>query len=261
MKYLLLTLAFVSALGFARGGTVISPLPTNHIFPVPGPILFPGYTTAAGNNPAALGAFGKGGGIQGSYSPTGSNKEYFAGLTASSPKMGVNLGYIGDDLGGTMVNSVFAGAGFQIDPIAVGFGLRQFDLSGNFSPDVDLGLIAGEGAGKGQGLRFGFVIYNLNSPAQLDLGIGFSGGKKYNMEVNLLLPPFSGGNGGTYTVTVAGNIFAGEILGINFATSYTSNSSNYLHKLGLTLWPWDQVSFFAQFTTPSMWTGGAMIMF
>lgn len=245
---------------------MISPLPTNFIFPIPGPILFPGYATAAGNNPAALGATGKGAAIQGAYAPGANWKEYFAGLTATSQKMGIGVGYIGDDFSGYKQNSAFAGAGFQIDPIAIGIGARKIGLSSNASPSVDLGLIAGEGAGKGQGLRFGFVAYNLNSSASLDLGVGFSGGKKYNMEVNFLLPT-SGGNN-TSVITIAGNVYASDAVGINFSTSFASASNAYLHKLGLALWPWDAVSLFGQYatignfaTSGSMITGGLMVTF
>lgn len=256
-----------SLAAFARGGsTMVHPLASNHIFPIPAPILFPAFTTAAGTNPAALGLSGKVAAVQGAFTPGqgGSGQEIYGGFAASSQKMGVGLGYLGDKVGGTMVNNVFAGAGFKIDPIAVGIGLRQFDTSSKINPGVDLGLIAGEGGsgggGGGSGLRFGFVAYNLNSSAQLDAGVGFSGGKKYNMEVNILLPPFNNQNAG-YTFTLAGTVYAADVVGLTFNSSYNSSSKGYIHTVGVNAWIWEPVSVFVQFSTPRAWTSGLMVTF
>lgn len=260
-----LSLFFAMPLWARGGGGMIHPLPSNHIFPIPAPILFPGFTTAAGTNAAALGLAGKVAAVQGAFSPGqgSSDQEIYAGLAASSQKMGVGLGYLGDKVGGTMVNNVFAGAGFKIDPVALGIGLRQFNTSSKLNPGVDIGMIAGEGSSGGggsNGLRFGFVVYNLNSNAQLDAGIGFSGGKRYNMEINVLLPPFNQMSGG-YVFTLAGTVYAADVVGLTFNTSYNSTSKLYMHTLGINAWLWEPVAVFAQFSTPHAWTGGLMVTF
>lgn len=267
MKRYVIPLFFLCLPLFARGGGgMVHPLASNHIFPIPAPILFPSFTTAAGTNPAALGLSGKVAALQGAFSPgqNSSGQEYYAGLAASSQKMGVGLGYLGDKNGSKMTNNVFAGAGFKIDPVALGIGLRQFDTSGKLSPNVDLGLIAGEGGsgggGGGNGLRFGFVVYNLNVASQLDAGIGFSGGKKYNMEVNVLLPPFSNMDAG-YVFTIAGTVYAADVVGLTFNSSYNSTSKDYLHTVGINAWLWEPVCVFVQFSTPRTWTSGLMVTF
>ena len=246
------------------GGAMINSLPSNLIFPVPTGILFPSFACAGGVNPAALSAAGKVASIQGSYTPGGGAypKEFFGSLAAGSQKMGIGLGYLGESINGKLTSNAFIGAGFKIDPVNIGIGLRDFDISNKSTPNVDLGLISGEGnGGGGGGLRFGFVVYNLNSPAQLDLGVGFSGGKKYNMEINVLLPPFSGGTGSGNVVTVSGTVFAADIIGLTFRTSYFTKPNTYEHTMGLSGWLSEAFNLFAQFSTPRVWTGGLMVTF
>lgn len=245
-----LTLASV---GWAKGGTVSHPIPAGQPFPTPTGILFPSITSAGGTNAAALPLAGKLTAVQAGYSKGTSSdpEQYLASVAATSKNFGLNLGYLGTKVGGSQVNGGFVGAGFFLQPVAMGINLRDDDVNGGASPSVDLGLIANEQ----KNFTFGFVVYNLNTAAQLNAGIGFGGGKKYNMELNVLLPPFSNSNG-TTAVTAAGTIYAGESVGISFRTTYFSQSKTYEHCFGVAGWLTETLSLFAQFTTPRTWTGG-----
>ncbi len=243
----------LSTFAFAKAGAGSHPLPAGQMFPTPAGILFPPVTGAGGINAAALPLADKVTSVQAGYGRNGNGdrEQYLGSLAATSKNFGLNVGYLGEKAGGSTVSGGFLGAGFVVDPLALGLNLRDADMSGGASPSVDLGLIANQQ----KNFTFGFVMYNLNSAAQLNAGVGFGGGKKYNMELNLLLPPFSNSNG-DYAVTVAGTIYAGEVLGLSFRTTYFSSGKTYEHCFGVAGWVTDTLSLFAQFTTPTTWTGG-----
>lgn len=249
-------LGLVSLTAFGRGTYNI--LPTASFYPTPNGILFPNIAAAGGVNAAALPLAGKATVVQGAYTKVNSSaSELYGGVGMTSRKFGVSLGYLGDKIGNNLVHNSYAGAGFAIDAVSLGINVRRFDWSGTSSTGVDLGLIAGEG----KGFTWGLVVYNLNSnnnSTRLTGGIGFGGGKKYNMELNFTLPPFNGGS--VYVITAAGTINPSDAFGVHFKTSYYSDK-NYLHVLGLSVFPWENTGFLVQFTSPSIWTGGINLSF
>lgn len=244
----------LSITAFGRGTYNI--LPTATMWPTPNGILFPNVATAGGVNAAALPLAGKATVVQGAYTKVTDNlSEFYGGVGMTSRKFGVSLGYLGDKIGNNLVHNSYAGAGFAIDQVSLGLNVRRFNWSGSASTGVDLGLIAGEG----KGFTWGFVVYNINGPhTQVTGGVGFGGGKKYNMELNFAIPPFNGGS--VYIITAAGTINPSEVFGVHFKTSYYSDK-NYLHVLGLSVFPWENTGFLVQFSSPSIWTGGINLSF
>jgi hypothetical protein len=239
---------------FARGNYNV--LPTSSFFPTPNGILFPNITTAGGVNSAALPLAGKATNFQWTYGRAGKNgpDEFFGGVGMTSKKFGVSLGYVGNRFGDTLINNTYAGAGFAVESVSLGINARRHDWSrNNTSTDVDLGIIVGSG----KGFTWGLVIYNINGTARLDGGVGFGGGKKYNMELNVLLPA-SGSD--VYAITAAGTINPSDIFGVHFKTTYFSDTA-YQHVLGASIFLSDTVGVLVQFTSPTTWTGGLNIAF
>ena len=90
-------------------------------------------------------------------------------------------------------------------------------------PDADIGLNYGEG----KGLNFGFVMYHVNHASRMNLGVGFSGGKKYNIEADVMLPSFSNFSHSNYRVTVSANIFV-EFFSFYFQSAYYTHDKFFL---------------------------------
>jgi hypothetical protein len=257
----LVIVSFMPAATFAKGSYNL--LPSAVMFPGLSGILFPSIPGAGGVNAAALPLAGKANAVQLSYSRSGNSgpEAYYGGTAFTSKSFGVSLGYLGSKIGNTVFHNTYAGAGFAIQNVSLGINVRSFNLAkSGATNDVDLGLIVGEG----KGLTFGFVVYNLSGTAQVDVGIGFAGGKKYNMEFNFLLPPFSGGS--HYAFTLAGTIRPVDAFGLHFKTSYFSNydsrsSSSYQHIVGGTVHFSEVFGILFQYGTPNTWTGGVNLTF
>jgi hypothetical protein len=243
--FILSLLGVKAALGKDAG--MVSPFEASRIFPRPTGILYPGLPEAAGVNPAALAMGKKITAIQGAYTPSlqsGDPQEFFAALGSSQQNVGFGFGYDGvKPSGGSMRNGIFAGAGVALPSVSFGVDLRDPDLSGGFSPDVDLGLKVG----RDEGLSFGAVLYQLNSPAQLNVGIGYAK-KSFNLEGNVLLPPFSGGGNG-YTLTGALTVFASNLVSLHFRTSYFTAGKSFSTTVGASVGISSSASLLAQYTT------------
>jgi hypothetical protein len=249
---ILVALSSTQAFAEAAKGPMTA-LQLGAVYPDPAGILFPGLATAAGINAAALGN-SKGTVIQAAYGPpmqAGDDHHYFASLATAKKGFGFGLGVDGySSSGGGATNGVFAGIGFNLERVALGIAVREADISNSFTPSVDIGALFGEG----QGVRFGFVFHNLETSPQLDLGLGWDGGKKYNLEFDVQLPPFGSGGGGL-GMSLGANIFI-QSFSFLFQSNYNTASGNFSHILGIAVWLNQSVNLGVQFTTPRLWTIG-----
>lgn len=252
-----LVLVGSTSLSWAASSTAITPLPTAFPFPnaVNG-IIFPGFNLAGGVNPAALPLAGKAGSLQLAYGPAlrqGDNNHAFGGLAIAKKGIGIGLGYHRNDGPYGMSQGVFGGAGFSIDQVAFGVGVRDTYLQGGFHPNVDIGILVGDQKTT-RSVSFGGVFYNLDNLPQMAIGIGYGSVKKYTLEANVLLPPFDYMDNG-YFFTVAASLRA-EFLGLYFRTSYGTSYSNFSHTVGLMAWVAERFSLFAQFITSRTLSAG-----
>lgn len=256
LLFLLGLLGVTPAMG--SGTSLSTPFPAASVFPASGGILFPGLNVAAGVNPAALTEPGKAGAAQLAYSPAlvpGDSSQYFVSGALSRKNLGFGLGYDGFSQNGALINGGFIGAGFGIDPISLGLALRQLNLNGILAPSVDIGFRIGEGSGP----VGGFVLYDLNSAAQLDLGIGWAVKKKYNVELNVLVPPFADLNDG-FIVTAAATVNAASIFNVYFRVSFLTLPSTTSETVGLSAALSDNFNLLIQYTTPRVWTAGFTVL-
>jgi len=245
----------------AKASSSVLPLPTATVFPNAVGILFPGFNVAAGVNPAALPLAGKVVAVQAGFTPplqAGDPNAIFGGLAVAKKGLGVGLGYLRGQSSSEITQGVFGGVGFSFENVSFGLGLRDSNVSGGFSPNVDIGFIVGNQK-SGKGVSFGGVFYNLDSLAQLALGIGYGSVKKYSIEATVLIPPFDFLDSG-YVFTASANLRA-ELLGIYFRTSYATISDHFSHTIGLAAWVSEQFNLFAQFTTTRTLTLGATVVF
>lgn len=230
---------------------VRSPFPASRIFPQPVGILFPGPNAAAGVNPAALPAGDRFTALQAAISPatrSGDPSEYFGSVAVSSKNFGLGIGYDGFNQGGTLTNGMFAGAGYQIEGMSFGLGLRDADLGSNSGADVDLGLRVGQG----KGVTFGGVLYGVNrAESQLDVGLGDIE-KNFNVEINALLPPFSSGDTG-YAFTASAMVLVNPFW-LYLRSTYFTGPEDFSHTVGLALNVSPAVNVAFEFSTPSLLT-------
>ena len=259
-------LFFIACLGFPlsnayaeTGSAQVAPFQLGSVFPDPSGILFPGLATAAAINPAALGNAGKATAIQVALTPSlrsGDDNEYFASFATAKKGFGFGFGIDGATKGGgSFTNGGFVGMGFNLERIALGLAVRDANFSDSVSPSVDVGALFGES----QGLKLGFVFYHLENSPQLDLGIGWGAGKKYNLEANVLLPPFSSFSGGSLGMSLGANIFI-QPLSFLFRTTYYTRSNNYVHTLGVGVWLNQMFNLGVQFSSPRHWTFGLTLV-
>lgn len=261
MRWLLflLSLGFPAALAYGEGAkSAVAPFQLGTVYPDPAGILFPGLATAAAINPAALGN-AKGTAIQVALTPglsSGDATDYFGSFATSKKGFGFGLGIDGTARGGgSFTNGGFVGMGFNLERVALGLSVQDADLSDSTSPSVNVGALFGEG----QGLKFGFVFYHLENSPQLDLGVGWGAGKRYNLEANILLPPFSQFSGGSYGLSLGANIFI-ESLSFLFRTTYYTGPNSYVHTLGVGIWLNQMFNLGIQFNTPRHWTFGLTLV-
>jgi hypothetical protein len=170
-------------------------------------------------------------------------------MALAAKKFGFGFGYDGFLRSGNDRHGLFMGGGYDLGNFSLGLGLRDGDLNGGFSPDVDLGLRIG----KNKGLAFAAVLYNIDRDTELDVGLGYSGGKQYNLEVNVLLPPFRRWSAG-YVITASATVFAGNSAGFHFRSSYWTVGSTFEHTIGATLFVTRKVALVAQYTTSRTFT-------
>lgn len=255
---ILFCLAFVSESRAERGGNKVNPFGLATQYPDPAGILFPGIATAAGINPAALGFADKSTAIQLAYGPpvlSGESHRYFASFATAKKGVGFGAGINGNTVNGDVNNGAFLGMGFDFERVALGLTVREGNLSGPLAPSVDVGLLFG----KGQGLRAGLVLYGLEEAQRLDLGIGYNGGKRYNLEANVLLPPFNSFSGGSFTLSLGANLFV-EFMNFLFRTTYLTGSDTLIHTIGAGAWLNQKFNLGVQFTTRHEWTAGITLV-
>lgn len=244
--------------GVGGPAKINSALPGGVIFPVPVGILYPGFNTAAGVNAAALPGGKKITAVQVAAAPalaTNDNNSYFASMATSNSAIGWGLGYTGASTSAGLTHGMFAGVGFNLKRINLGVGLRDSDLSGGFSPNVDIG----SKFDLGKDFTFGAVAYNLDdtSNMQFAAGIGYGHPRKDNVEINLLTPA---GGGSDYMVTFAATVYTGKF-GTTFRTSYAMESQAFNHTLGLLYWLGSSMNVILQLTTPRTLTMGITVAF
>lgn len=246
--------------GIALGAASVNfnPLPSAMIFPSPVGILFPGFNVAAGVNPAALPLPGKANSVQLAYTPSlrrGDDSSVFAGAAIAKKGLGVGLGYQRTQTSSTKIQGIFGGVGFAMDSMSFGLGLRDSQVDGGFSPNVDIGFIVGNQK-NGKGVSFGGVFYNLDHYPQMALGIGYGNVKRYNLEANILMPPFDYLGTGYYIFTLSATLRA-EFLSLYFRSSYPTRTDNFTHTLGIAAQVMQNLNVFAQFTPSRTLTFGA----
>jgi len=245
----------------AVGGSTISPLPTDQIFPTPVGILFPGFNVAAGVNPAALPLAGKMTSVQASYTPSlasGDASSMFGGLAAAKKGLGVGIGTQRVETSGGSVQGIFGGAAFSFDTVSIGLGLRDGNLSGGYNPNVDIGFIVGDQK-SGRSLSFGGVLYNLDRYPQLAIGIGYGNVKRYCLEANLLMPPFEQLSTSYYIISLSATLRA-EFLLLYFRSSYQTRFLNFSHTLGVGFQVLEHLNLFAQYSPDRTVSAGLNVM-
>lgn len=253
-----LCFAFIQESRAERSASKVNPFGLATEYPDSAGIIFPGIATAAGINAAALGFADRSTAIQLSYGPpsiAGDAHRYFASFATAKKGIGFGAGLNGSTSNGNFNNGAFAGLGFDFERVALGLAVREGNLSGPLSPSVDFGMLFGKGAG----LRFGFVLYGIEEAQQLDLGIGYDGGKRYNIELNVLLPPFNSFSGGSLKFSLGANLFVGSF-NFLFRTSYLTGPEAFEHTLGVGLWLNKQINLGVQITTPRTWTIGLTLV-
>ncbi len=240
-------------------GAQANQIPTAHIFPSVNAILFPAVVTAAGVNASALGLYGTRTDIQAAYTKGSGDapQELFAGTEIGSNGFGVGLGYLGEKYDSTTVNNMYGGLGVKLSQVSVGAATRVIDTKSGSGPALDLSMMSGGPTG----FNWGLVGYNLLKKAQVDLGIGVGGAKKYNMELNVLLPPITNSEGEGFTLTGAATLFGTEWLGLSGRASYCTGPSNFSYMVGATVWFNDTFNSFVFYNSPGSITGGVSFSF
>lgn len=254
-----LLLFTLTASGFAKAGKIMSPFPSARMYPQPVGILFPGFNVAPGVNAAALPTSGKGTAAQAAYGPpirSGDPMQFFGSLSTASKDLGIGFGYMGSKASGqNVVSGAFGGFGYVFDSISLGLGVRDLNLADGFRPDVDIGFIMGT---KGE-LTFGVVAYHINENAQICVGVGTGGKKKFNIEANVTLPPLHT-NYQPYILTVSASLTPG-IVGVHFRSSYYTRIETFTHTIAGGVWLGEQVLLTAQYSTDREVLGSATVMF
>jgi hypothetical protein len=219
------------------------------VYPDDGGVLFPSLAMAAALNPAALGNANKARVIQLAYGPPlrgGEAHRYTAAFATAKRSFGFGVGLDGAAYpGGVFQNGVFTGVGFNMERVSLGLSLRESDLSNGISPELDVGLIFG----KGTGVHFGFALHGLERSPQADLGIGYSSGRRYNLELDVRLPAFSSLGTGFYRFSLGANLFL-DPLTLLFRTSYTTGINTLSHTIGLGVWLNQRFNLGIQYSTP-----------
>lgn len=230
----------------AFGGSLVSSMPVARIFPNAGGILYPGFNSAAGVNPAAIPMTGKGTAIQVAATPSiqsGDTTELFGSVAHTSGALGFGAGYIGDFNSGQNVNSGFVGVGYNLDPLSVGVSVRDFDIKNGGGADIDAGFTFET---KSE-IAIGAVLYDINHNTQADLAVGTKSGKKYNIEADVLLPPFNSSWMG-YAATLAASITPG-MFGFHFGTTYYTAPKTWEYIVGVGCQINDTFQVVAQYAT------------
>ncbi len=250
--------AFLTAfvLSTAAYAEVNNAFPAGRFYPDPVALVYPGFNVAGGVNAAALPSAGRGTALQATYSPGGGSgtNQAFASVAHSGGNMGFNAGYQMNSGGGSDAHGVFAGLGANFSNFNVGLSLREYDVASNFSPNVDVGMVV-----ELKVIDLGIVFYDLSGVTRLGVGVG-NRSSQYNVEANVLLPPFSALTS-NYLFTLSAQLELGNSAGVHFRTSYETGTEFISHTLGLGVFVTKELQLIAQYSTPSRFQGGMTIVF
>lgn len=252
---IILTLLVVIT-GTVQAGSIENAFPMARYYPQPVGLLYPGFNVAAGVNAAALPSAGRDTAVQLAYSPgsTADAHEMFGSVAHSKGNIGFSAGYQGFLFNGAMNHGAFVGLGAEVSNFAFGLGLRDDDVGGGVNPMVDAGMIINLKI-----LDLGLVFYDLNGTARLGVGVGSKSGSRFNLEANVLLPPFSNLDS-SYIFTLSAQLSVGIAI-VHFRTSLHTGSGNLNHTVGLGAWVTKSVLLAVQYTTPDRLVGGVTISF
>ncbi len=258
MRLLLYMGLFLTASASAQSAAKVTPFGYDNIFPAPAGILFPSLPTAAGINPGVLGNSERATALQLAYGPPTDDTEshrYFAGIGSARKGWGYGFGLDGSSFDGSFTNGAYAGLGVDLERAGLGMAVREADLADGFSPSVDLGLVFGKGAG----FKAGFVIYGLEDTPQMNIGVGYSASRRYNIEANALLPAFSAFSSGSFALSLGANLNV-EFLNFLFRATYYTASDRVVNTLGVGIWFSQKVNLGVQVSTPHEWTAGLTLV-
>lgn len=246
LRALGISVFFFAFCSLAGAESVHSTFPVARFYPDPVGLLYPGFNVAAGVNPAALPAAGKGTALQAGFSPApaGAESQIFGAVAHSNTRFGIGAGYQGDMHASGTVHNAFVGMGASFQNLSVGFALRDYGLSSGITPSVDAGLNITL-----KMVDVGFVFYGLDSHPRMGIGIGSRQSRRFALEGNVLLPPFSAFTGG-YLLTVSAQL-AVEKVTAYFRTSYDTAAQALSHTLGLGWWASENLHLAIQYSTPS----------
>ncbi len=218
-------------------------------FPSASGIIFPSLFTAVGVNPAALPQPEEVSGISASFSPppggSGAN-EYGLSVASGDKSFGWGVNYEGS-YQGSAISGIDAGIGFRTYSAAMGLAVRDSNVIGG-TPETDLGILSGfDGP-----ITLGVVLYHIDTSPQADLGIGFSESKRYNFELNFLLPAITDITkpGANYQVTAASTVYLG-IFGLKLITSAQSQAPTLYQSVSVAVKLSRRVFLNAQYDTPN----------
>lgn len=229
--------------GFAHGNQ------TGMTRVLPGGIAFPAIYHAAGVNAASL-TSQKGYVVEAGYGPEGDPwtvDRAEAAFVASQKSFGLGVQYLGlHDSGGNWTHGGAIGAAARLDPVSLGVGLRDSNVSAGAEPAVDL-AIDFQPEGGGQGVHAGGILYEVNGGPYLGVYLGMIKEKQHFLEASIVTPRF--GRSGDYQFGVAAGVHAG-IFGVSFFSRYYTSSRTFAHTLGAGIWIMEFWNVGIQFDTP-----------
>jgi hypothetical protein len=246
LKGIFISVLFGISIRPAMAENIQNAWPVAKFYPETVGLLYPGFSVAAGVNPAAIPSAGSGTAIQIGFSPAPPGQEHraFGSATHRTSNFGYGIGYQADLVGGTLVHNGFVGIGANFGKFNVGLGLRDYNLSSGISPSVDAGVTI-----ELKVVDVGLVFYNLENTPRLGAAIGTRSGQSFNVEANVLLPPFNNLGAG-YLATVSAQL-AVQVVNAYFRTSYDTGLRTLSHTLGLGVWVYKKAHLAVQYSTPN----------
>jgi hypothetical protein len=243
---------------------------------LPGGVVFSGLNQAVQKNAADL-AFDKALAVQGTFTP----KILDATANAFTASIVDAFGRAG--LGATYQHNTPFDSDFSVISTAAGVGTNWISagVTVNFQldPSSDTSVDIGTHVGTGQSWNFGAVVRHIDDDTRYAaLGVGYAEAKKWNVELDVLLPPFKtmSQNGAEYEFDLITGVYASK-LGLEISGNYgytkgdSSSSSFGVEVTGL-YWVTGSVNLFVTYgydrqkasgntTTASILTFGATAVF
>lgn len=194
---------------------------------LPGGIIFPNLNQAVLLSPAAINPQ-KGRSLQAVYTPPLSATQnglhdYELSFASSSKDFGAGIGYTGTYQSGALTHGMYAAGSFSISDLSIGLGMEEQNLSDS----VDAIMYAGLNWAITRDVNVGVVARDITSSAPtFSAGFGWEKRGKYNLEVNVDLPPINQLSSSAYTVSMIGGLYAG-MFGAQFTTRYFIATDTY----------------------------------